>query len=89
MKNIAKQFYLYPIVVEPCEEGGYFASCPMLQGCHAEGETYGETIDNINDVIKAHLELREKNGEFNSFVSFKKMPVFNIQIPVPIMSQGK
>ena len=52
---------VYPVVIEPHEEGGYFAYCPLLQGCHAEGETYGEALDNIRDVIKAvsytHLTL--------------------------------
>jgi len=53
---------LYPIHIEPCEEGGYFAHCPTLQGCHAEGETLGEVIDNIHDVIKVHVELRKKHN---------------------------
>jgi predicted RNase H-like HicB family nuclease len=27
----------------------------VLQGCHAEGESYAEVIENIEDVIKAHI----------------------------------
>ena len=30
--------------VEECEEGGYYAECPAIPGCHVEGETYEETI---------------------------------------------
>jgi predicted RNase H-like HicB family nuclease len=57
---------LYQIVVEPCEEGGYFASCPPLQGCHAEGESFGEAVDNLRDVIKAHFEIRQAKGNHKS-----------------------
>jgi len=60
MKNLNTSIYFYPINIEPCEEGGYFAECPLLQGCHAEGETYGEVIDNIHDVIKEHVKLRKQ-----------------------------
>jgi predicted RNase H-like HicB family nuclease len=58
-ENIANKkslkIFLYPVVIEPCEEGGYFAYCPVLQGCHAEGESYAEVIENIEDVIKAYI----------------------------------
>jgi predicted RNase H-like HicB family nuclease len=75
---------LYQIVVEPCEEGGYFASCPLLQGCHAEGKTFGEAIDNLKDVIKAHLEIRQAKGEIIPFVEMKSSEKINFQIPVPV-----
>ena len=57
MHKNTQNFSFYSVIVEPCEEGGYFAHCPLLQGCHAEGETYREAIDNIYDVIQAHMEL--------------------------------
>jgi predicted RNase H-like HicB family nuclease len=68
MERLNKEASFFSIVIEPCEEGGYFASCPVLQGCHAEGETYGEAIDNIHDVIKVHLLLRKKHKELVSSV---------------------
>ena len=58
MSKPLKQTLIFPINIEPCEEGGFFANCPILQGCHAEGETYGEAIDNISDVIKAHIKIK-------------------------------
>ena len=30
--------YRFTVIVEPCEEGGYFAQCPAFQGCHVEGK---------------------------------------------------
>jgi len=75
---------LYPITIESCEEGGYFAHCPTLQGCHAEGETMGEVIDIIHDVIKVHIELRRKNNEMISSVQLRPQTEVNLQIPLPV-----
>ncbi|MBZ1348610.1 MAG: type II toxin-antitoxin system HicB family antitoxin [Candidatus Nealsonbacteria bacterium] len=84
MEKLTNQTYFYSIIIEPCEEGGYFAHCPLLQGCHAEGKTYGETIDNIRDVINAHIKLRKKYKEIIPFIKIKKQSDINIQIPVPV-----
>ncbi|PIS13248.1 MAG: hypothetical protein COT67_02715 [Candidatus Tagabacteria bacterium CG09_land_8_20_14_0_10_41_14] len=81
MKN---KLSFYQIVVEPCEEGGFFATCPLLQGCHAEGETFGEAIDNIKDVIQAHLDVRQENGEIIPSIEFKSFPKINFQVLVPV-----
>ena len=48
--------HLYPIIVEIMEEGGYYAECPILAGCHVEGETYAEAIENLESAIKAIIE---------------------------------
>lgn len=58
------QLDLYPVTVEPHTEGGYFAFCPLFQGCHAEGETFGKAIDNMRDVISVHIEARKQFAEF-------------------------
>ena len=47
---------LYPIILECMEEGGYYAECPILQGCHVEGETYAEALGNLQDAIKVILD---------------------------------
>ena len=84
MEKLSKLVSFYPVVIEPMEEGGFFASCPILQGCHAEGKTYGEAIDNIRDVIKVHIELRKKHGEIIPHIRINKSSDLNVQIPVPV-----
>ena len=84
MEKLNKNISFYSIVIEACEEGGYFAYCPVLQGCHAEGETYGVAIDNVREVIEAHLELRKKHKEPVSSIKVKNRFDMNIQIPVPV-----
>jgi len=45
--------FTLPVVVE-ADEDGYYVSCPALQGCYSQGETYEEAIANIKDAIRAH-----------------------------------
>jgi predicted RNase H-like HicB family nuclease len=54
--------YRFPIEIQTLEEGGYLAICPILQGCHAEGNTIAEAIENLEDVAKILLELRREDG---------------------------
>ena len=51
-----------PIVVE-ADLDGYFVSCPSLQGCYSQGDTYEEAIENIKDAIRLHIEDRLAAGE--------------------------
>ncbi|MCZ6751505.1 MAG: type II toxin-antitoxin system HicB family antitoxin [Acidobacteria bacterium] len=57
MKN-----YRFSVVVEKDSEG-YFASCPELQGCYTQGETYEKVLENISDAIRLHVEDRLEAGE--------------------------
>ena len=54
--------YRLPIEVEPLETGRYLAVCPAIQGCHAEGDTIAEAIENLEDVARQLLELRLEDG---------------------------
>ena len=52
----------FPIVLE-ADTDGYFVSCPALQGCHSQGDTYEEAVQNIKDAIRLHLEDRLADGD--------------------------
>jgi predicted RNase H-like HicB family nuclease len=51
-----------PIVIEG-DANGYFVSCPALQGCYSQGDTYEEAVENIKDAIRLHIEDRIADGE--------------------------
>lgn len=59
--QLMKQLTL-PIIVE-ADADGYFVSCPALQGCYSQGETYEEAVENIKDAIRLHIEDRLADGE--------------------------
>lgn len=44
---------IYKVVVTPDpEDGGFTVSCPALPGCHSEGDTIEEALENIKDAIQ-------------------------------------
>ena len=51
-----------PVILES-DESGCFVSCPALQGCYTQGETYEEAMANIKDAMRLHIEDRLANGE--------------------------
>lgn len=52
-----------PIIVERCEEGGFFAECPLLPGCHVQGETYEETLKEIQAAVEAMIDDYIASGD--------------------------
>ena len=43
------------VVIEH-DEHGYYAWCPELPGCHTQGDTLQEAMDNAREAIEAYLE---------------------------------
>lgn len=53
----------YPIVIYPCQEGGFVAEIPALKGCLAQGETLEETLEELRIVKELWLETAQKNNQ--------------------------
>ncbi|MGA7877601.1 MAG: type II toxin-antitoxin system HicB family antitoxin [Desulfoferrobacter sp.] len=48
---------VFKVVIRPDrEDGGFNISCPALPGCHSQGDTEQEAIENIKDAILGCLE---------------------------------
>ena len=45
------------IVLEKEEDGGYSAHCPALKGCHSQGRTREEALENMQEAIELYLEV--------------------------------
>ncbi len=43
------------IIIEE-DENGFYAFCPELKGCHSQGETKNEAIENIKEAIDLYLD---------------------------------
>lgn len=56
MENRSKQIYNYTVLLEKEADGGYHAFCPILKGCHSQGDTFEEAIENITEAIELCLE---------------------------------
>ncbi|NOY11527.1 MAG: type II toxin-antitoxin system HicB family antitoxin [Archaeoglobi archaeon] len=46
----------FKVIIHEAEEGGYIVSCPALPGCHSQGETIEEALENIKEAIIGCLE---------------------------------
>ena len=46
----------YRVVIEESDEG-FAVSVPGLPGCHSQGETEAEALENIADAIRAYLSV--------------------------------
>ena len=51
----------YRVIIEKGEDFGYIAHCPAIPGCHSQGETIEEAIENIKDAIKGCLSVLDKD----------------------------
>lgn len=72
------QRFLLPVVIER-DRDGYYAECPVLQGCYTQGDTYDEVIANIKDAIKLDIQDRLKNSILDE-KERETMPVGTIPI---------
>ncbi len=52
---------VYRVVVEKGEDFGYVVHCPAVPGCHSQGNTIEEAIENIKDAIKGCLSALDKD----------------------------
>ncbi len=56
MKKARKTLYGNMVaIIQPAEEGGFYAYCPSLPGCASQGETYAQTVENITEAIQGVL----------------------------------
>ncbi|MGQ9469853.1 MAG: type II toxin-antitoxin system HicB family antitoxin [Nitrososphaerales archaeon] len=52
--------YEFDVIVIEDETGGYLAFVPALPGCHTQGDTLGELMDNAKEAIELYLETLTK-----------------------------
>lgn len=44
---------------------GYYAYAPELKGCHSQGDTLEEVIENIREAIELYLESLSEEDKIN------------------------
>ena len=49
----------FTAIIEAAPEGGYWAICPEVPGANGQGETIGETKNNLREAIELILEDRK------------------------------
>jgi len=57
--------YEFDVVILEDETGGYIALVPALPGCHTQGDTLEELMENVREAIDLYVETlteEEKKG---------------------------
>ena len=53
----------YNVIIEPCEEGGYWAHVPTLPGCFTQGETLEEVVTMAREAIQGFVQELSDHGQ--------------------------
>jgi antitoxin HicB len=56
------QVYRVPLVLTPQPEGGFTVTSPALPGLVTEGDSLDDALENVEDALRATLELYEDTG---------------------------
>jgi len=48
--------YEFDVVIVEDESGGYVGFVPALPGCHTQGDSVGELLDNAKEAVELYLE---------------------------------
>jgi predicted RNase H-like HicB family nuclease len=51
------------VILTPIEDGWWMAEVPSLPGCHTQGETKEEAMENIKEAIESYIASLEEDGE--------------------------
>ena len=54
---VQSQAMKYLVVIRKGDEGTFSVSCPALPGCHSQGDTREEALENIAIGIREYLEV--------------------------------
>lgn len=54
----------FKVIIEQDEDGIFVASVPALPGCHTQGDTYEESLENIKEAIELCLEVARKDKSY-------------------------
>ena len=69
-----KKVYNFTVIIEKDEDGFYVGSVPALRGCHTQGKTIDELLENIKEAIELCLEV-EKEAPKEEFVGIQQVKV--------------
>ena len=67
---------VYRVILEKGEDFGYVVHCPAIPGCHSQGNTIEEAIENIKDAIKGCISVVDEEIE----ISPKQLGVMEIEV---------
>ncbi len=71
--------FTLPVVIEK-DADGYYAFCPSLRGCHTQGDTYEEVVENIEEAIHLYIESLLAHGETVPMSGLVSLTTLEVQV---------
>ena len=71
-----KKVYNFTVVIEKDEDGYYVGSVLSLKGCHTQGKTIDELLNNIKEAIELYLE--EEPEAYDELSLNNQLPMFSV-----------
>jgi predicted RNase H-like HicB family nuclease len=62
----------FKVLIEQDEDGVFVASAPAIPGCHSQGNSYEETIENIKEAIELCLEVANEDKSYNDKIDWSE-----------------
>jgi len=62
----------FKVIIEQDEKGYFVAWVPAIPGCHSQGETYEEVLENIKEAIELCLEVAKKDPTYKEKIDFSE-----------------
>lgn len=76
---------VYRVIIEKDEDFGYVVHCPAIPGCHSQGNTIEEAIENIKDAIRGCLSVLDEEA----IIPIKELGAMEIEVRSCLLSQVK
>lgn len=75
---------IYTVIIEPAEEGGFWAYVPALPGCFTQGQTQEEVVGMAKEAIGGFVEMLAKLGKPIPIEKpHSRRSTFNIEVKTP------
>jgi len=58
--------FQFQVLIQRDEDGDYIASCPAIKGCHSQGSSYEEALENIREAMELCVEHLAEKGDFQA-----------------------
>lgn len=67
------------IILEKEEDGGWSVHCSVLKGCHSQGNSKDEAVENIKEAIGLYLEVAHEKAH-NIYYSCPRYSIIEITV---------
>ncbi len=72
---VEKMKKTFDVILEKDKDGWYIADVPALQGCHTQGKTKKEALENIKEAIELCLEVSSEKKQISP-ITIEKVSVY-------------